>query len=167
MKARWKIPTAVSSTSSAPSDAALFAQQSVNSFSSHSNQGLFKKRRGAHNPNQGNPNKWKPSDHFQGSQENRQSEGVAYEYCHRITTPNHADDTCRTIARHQRVIQEMAGLEKLKKEDNGAMAVYDTNNMDTPLLEQDFSLISFTSPFATQSNGDYFADSGATHHMTD
>jgi hypothetical protein len=61
----------------------------------------------------------------------------------------------------------MAGLEKLKKEDNGAMAVYDTNNMDTPLLEQDFSLISFTSPFATQSNGDYFADSGATHHMTD
>ncbi|KAI9562503.1 hypothetical protein GHT06_009942 [Daphnia sinensis] len=34
----------------------------------------------------------------------------------------------------------MAGLEKLKKEDNGAMAVYDTNNMDTPLLEQDFSI---------------------------
>ncbi len=56
-------------------------------------------------------------------------------------------------------------MAKKKKVDEGNVAI-DLSTTDMPLADQDFRLMS-TSRYEARSTGDWFADSGATQHMTD
>ena len=57
-------------------------------------------------------------------------------------------------------------MAKRVKKEHGQKAVI-TPVIDIALENQDYSLVSTTPRFDTRSNGDWFADSGATQHMTD
>jgi hypothetical protein len=54
---------------------------------------------------------------------------------------------------------------KMKMDDGQVAMVLSTTDM--PLIGQDLSLVSTTPRFDTRSTGDWFADSGATSHMSD
>ena len=95
----------------------------------------------------------------------RDSNNRSCGYCRKA---NHHENECRTKLRHERAKKEMAEIEKAKKKtkEDAAMAI-DTHDKNALPEKQDFSLISTGPRFATRSTGDYFADSGATRHMTD
>ena len=122
------------------------------SFPLPNNRGTFSRGRGRGRGASHSLREWseKPSQQLCG-------------YCNKL---NHEESECRTRQRHERAMKEMAEMRKSIRSDSGNVAVEETDGfMD--ILGQDFSLISLSTRFATRSTGDYFADSGATQHMTD
>lgn len=129
------------------------AQPSTSSYG-NGNRGSWK--RGGRGNNRGNRGR---------NYQERQSSGKGM-HCDYCFMDNHNTEDCHTKRRHERVEQEKTELAKRRRKDNGAMAV-DVSTVDIPLQDQDFSLVSTAPRFNTRSTGDWFADSGATQHMTD
>ncbi|XP_032790442.2 uncharacterized protein LOC116927507 [Daphnia magna] len=84
--------------------------------------------------------------------------------CTYCVLDNHLVDRCNTKRRHERTDKERADLAKRMKKDHDKMA---TDLMRDVTPNQDFSLVSTSPRYHTRSNGDWFADSGATQHMSD
>ena len=79
---------------------------------------------------------------------------------------NHTVDRCHTKRRHERTDEEREELAKRRRKDHGQMAM-DTMVDEATREIQDFSLVSTSPRYDTRSTGDWFADSGATQHMSD
>jgi len=130
-------------------EAAFYAQPSSSSQPYGRGRGSQHKKRGA-------------SSSLRGSYTSgRQHHNRWCTYCGR---DNHYTDQCRIKERHDKVEAEKAELEK-RRRDKGAMATDSQRELD--VKEEDFSLVSTIPRFAVRSTGDWFADSGATKHMTD
>ena len=133
----------------ASGEAAFFAQPSSSSQPFGRGRGNQHKKRGA-------------SPSLKGSYTSgRQHHSRKCTYCGRA---NHYTDQCRIKERHDRAEAEKAELERRRK-DQGAMAT--DNQREKGIKEEEFSLVSTIPRFAVRSTGDWFADSGATKHMTD
>ena len=103
-----------------------------------------------------------------GNQQNRcghhRQDGQKQRHCTYCDLTNHTVNFCNT-KNHEMTDRERAELAKKRKIGEGNVAA-DLCTPDIPLTDQDFSLMS-TSRYETRSTGDWFADSGATQHMTD
>lgn len=94
----------------------------------------------------------------------KQSQDIKCSYC---GWNNHVLADCRFKKRHDRSDQEKEAMAKRRREDTGAVALAEQHGGLVRFSEQDYSLVSTTPRFDTRSTGDWFADSGATRHMTD
>ena len=150
---------------SAPSDGgnhqstqhALYAHPPAGT--SHHNNRYHPKRGGRNNNRHQHDKDRQPRQH----DDQHSKSTMKCDYC---TMDNHNTVDCNTRKRHERTDREREQMAKRVKRDHGKKAIFDAV-VDVPLEDQDYSLMSITPRFETRSNGDWFADSGATQHMTD
>jgi hypothetical protein len=105
---------------------------------------------------------------YQGNQIKHHGNGSDQpQLCTYCDLNNHVIEDCHQKKRHDRTDRERAEMaaKKMKMDDGQVAMVFSTTDM--PLVGQDLSLVSTTPRFDTRSTGDWFADSGATSHMSD
>ena len=158
-QAKWK-------TKPADHELALQAQSSTSSKrsdrrqDSHDQRSASSSARGNHREGRSkNRNSSRPRNHHSSQRKDPQE-------CSYCGLDNHLVDFCHTKRRHERTDKERADLEKRRKKDHGQMAT-DLFMDDTWHDKQDLSLVSTSPRYDTRSTGDWFADSGATQHMSD
>lgn len=105
------------------------------------------------------------SDYQQSNRDENQHDRST-KRCDYCQMDNHNTADCNTKKRHERTDKEREQMAKRVKKEPGKKAVTSSATC-FPLEDQDYSLVSVTPRFDTRSNGDWFADSGATQHMTD
>ena len=121
-------------------------------------------KRGGRGSNQSNHDR-----KFQNSQSNhqggRQNDGCQ-KHCTYCGLNNHNIESCNYKRRHERTDQERAEFAKRMRKENAQMGVV-SEGTEAPQRTHDYSLVSTNPRFQTRSTGDWFADSGATQHMSD
>ena len=138
-------------------------------------KGMSAQQSKSHWPNQGG--KWNSKkggrvysnrEHQNTQNENKNGNygGKTSRFCNYCTMNNHNTEDCHTKRRHDKADQEKAELAaKRMRMDQGKLAV--NREQKVPIEDQDFSLVSTTPRYDTRSTADWFADSGATQHMSD